>query len=209
MQQLGGAERGHTLQSAPAMLVVASYHPEMIIDGGSSQRVTPCKSASFHPIGLHAPGWGLEGWEHWKKQSTAQHPGLSCLQLFHAGFGCVWLHPCITEVLVQPAPGTWPTGGQRAARHALHGAAQHAAHAAVQNAQPCSCCPMAPSAVPCSQMPQIPALSHRRTCEAGLAGALRLLPLLAGMAKTPAEKGRKGKPLWDLSIVGFFPCFPK
>lgn len=94
------------------------------------------------------------------------------------------------------------TGGPARSATAQHSAAQHAANAAVRNAQPCCCCPTAPSAVPCSQMPQIPALSHGRTCKAGLTGALRLLPLLAGTAKAQAEKGRKEKP-----TLGSFSCW--
>lgn len=45
-----------------------------------------------------------------------------------------------------------------------------------------------------------------QTCKAGLAGALRLLPLSAGMAKTLAKERRKEKPLSG-SFWFFIPLF--
>lgn len=48
------------------------------------------------------------------------------------------------------------------------------------------------------------------TCEAGLAGALRLLLLSAGTAKTPAKERRKEKKSlsWDLSFAFLLLSFP-
>lgn len=54
-------------------------------------------------------------------------------------------------------------------------------------------CPVLPNTR--DSCPKLPA----QTCEAGLAGALRLLPLSAGTAKTLAKERRKEKPL-----LGFF-----
>lgn len=102
LQQLGGAEHGHTLQSAPAMLLVANYHPEMIIDGGPSQSVTLCKSAPFHPMGERVLGWALEGWEYWKKQSTLSTQGRAACSSSTQGLAAFGSIPALQRCLCNP-----------------------------------------------------------------------------------------------------------
>lgn len=210
------------LRSIPACCGSGRHWPlEMPLDGAPSPRVTfPLQNhhAGICPIGERDQGWDLEGPEHQQKWDVlSTRPKLSRPRQLQAG-----ARPHLSSSLCNSPQVHGEAGGRRADLHACI-ATQREGEAMQNASQPPGnglrskklqepLCSFERAVVPVlpntrDSCPKPPA----QTCEAGLAGALRLLPLSAGMAKTPAKEGRKEKPLLGSFFFfssPFFPLFP-
>lgn len=171
------------------------------------------------PMGERDQGWDLEAAEHQQKRDgLSTRPEPSCPQPAAPGRGLA----VFASILVQLAPryaarqeGDGQSRTQAPPWQREGDATQNASQSPGNSSPAVRGGPRSHLTAPSA--PVVPVLPNTRdscpkppaqTCEAGLAGGLRLLPLSAGTAKTPAKEGRKEKPL--LASFFFFssPFFP-
>lgn len=203
---LGGSysSQGTGTGSSEAGGISRGRHP----DGGPVLPPPICRTPPFCPVGAFAGLWQAPSSVRRPRRPPGRALAPLVLSLPHRG-------ACATRPGAVGCRGGSGQGSGQAGTQPTATAASPSCHGLVLGAAPEP--PAAPSAVPCPQIPRIPALSRGWTCEAGLAPALRLLPLSQGHQKPMRkEKKRKGSPgsffysfiLFFFSFFSLFPLFP-